>query len=55
MSALEDRVAVEMGTLDERVTGVEQSINNLRNWTTVSTIMAVAAVAYCVYLTFFAE
>ncbi len=55
LSALEDRVAVEMGTLDERVTGVEQSINNLRNWTTVSTIMAVAAVAYCVYLTFFAE
>jgi len=57
LSALETRVATiadGLGTLEERVTELERNLSSMRNWTTLSAVMAVAAIAGFAYLMFFA-
>jgi len=47
-------IAMDLGALEERVTKLEQGLSSLRNWATLSAVMAIAAVAGFAYLMFFA-
>lgn len=47
-------IANDLGALEERVGELERNLSSMRNWTTLSTVMAVAAIAGFAYLMFFA-
>ena len=47
-------IASDLGALEERVGKLEQNLSSMRNWTTLSSVMAVAALAGFAYLMFFA-
>jgi len=58
LSAVEAQMrtlAGDLKALEERVTELDQGLSNVRSWATLSTVMAVAAVAGFAYLMFFAR